>query len=933
MSRATLYFILLAACVSMRPVSAFQVPSAESRAVDRGMIKQFVNASDDERRTMIAAHPEILQKPFLEALSADGNTMRGRAEMDEAIRLYSSVLWIGREYKLPRSESTGLNNLGIIAGSRSDIPKARAYFEEAAAIAVAMKDADGTVAPLINLAILQRKVGDLDGAFASQLHALDLARQIGSTPTIARALNNIGLVLQNQGNAARALEYYVESISLKELDKTDPVSMVNTLTNIGNIYSEQGDYALALEYYQRALTQIKNSDDGESSVAGTSVYNNMGRVYEGIGEFGLAHQNLEKSLAMAEKIGDPSRVTTTLYNLGILARAEGRMDEAEKIQRRALGIREQTGEILGYIESLTELANLLDRVGRYAEALPYAERAVSLSQETRLLNQEWRAEVVIGQIQVRLGRIEEARRSYERAIATVETLRQLSAGGERGRQQILSERMGPYYGLAGLDATAGRSFEALAVVDRARARALVDILSSGRQPVQALTEEQRNGERDVTQAMLAAFSQVEAETHKPRPNAQRLSVLDANLEKARLNRDAFLSELYAKQPDLQLARGDTPEITRDRLTAILQPGTAVVMFVLDSKTAWAYVITRGPDGPRVATQQLAMDTPLVTDLAAQFAKQISTRDLAFAPNARKLYDTLFGKADALLAGVTHLILVPDGPLWQVPFQALQTPRGKFLIEERALSYSPSITALAALEQRMQSRAQQPQYLVALGDPAGAESTAPNQTGGAILRAGSGRLPEAAREVRSLGDLYGPTRSSVLVATAATETALRARASQASVLHVATHGVLDNSNPMYSHLLLAPGANAATGGAADHASDGRLEAWEVQELGLRADLVVLSACQTARGRNAWGEGIIGMSWSLFAAGASTAVVSQWEVDSASTTSLMIAFHRSRMRPGATGGSPEALRQAALSVMKNSAYRHPFYWAGFVAVGAR
>ena len=119
------------------------------------------------------------------------------------------------------------------------------------------------------------------------------------------------------------------------------------------------------------------------------------------------------------------------------------------------------------------------------------------------------------------------------------------------------------------------------------------------------------------------------------------------------------------------------------------------------------------------------------------------------------------------------------------------------------------------------------------------------------------------------------------------------------------------------------------------ADGRLEAWEVLDLKLSADLAVLSACETARGSFGWGEGLIGLSWSLVAAGASTAVVSQWEVDSASTTKLMIAFHdRLLHSPAAATGMasvPEALQHAALDVMRDPAYRHPFYWADSFQLG--
>ena len=186
-------------------------------------------------------------------------------------------------------------------------------------------------------------------------------------------------------------------------------------------------------------------------------------------------------------------------------------------------------------------------------------------------------------------------------------------------------------------------------------------------------------------------------------------------------------------------------------------------------------------------------------------------------------------------------------------------------------------------------------------------------------------------MRTLGQLYGTARSTVLTDAEATEAAFRARVSRATIVHIATHGVMDDSNPMYSHLQLA----SSTGASApkDHLSDGRLEAWELADLDLNANLAVLSACDTARSNGSFGEGIVGLSWSLFAAGASTAVVSQWEVDSASTTSLMIAFHERLLKPGARSTTADALRQAELTLLKNPAFRHPFYWAGFISIGAK
>ena len=127
--------------------------------------------------------------------------------------------------------------------------------------------------------------------------------------------------------------------------------------------------------------------------------------------------------------------------------------------------------------------------------------------------------------------------------------------------------------------------------------------------------------------------------------------------------------------------------------------------------------------------------------------------------------------------------------------------------------------------------------------------------------------------------------------------------------------------MYSRLVLAQDENNSK-------EDGLLEAWEIMNLDLPAEMVVLSACETARGRVGAGEGVIGLTWSVFVAGSPTTVVSQWKVDAASTNDLMVEFHRRAMNGE---GKAQALRQAMLKVLRGERWKHPFYWAGFVVVG--
>jgi CHAT domain-containing protein len=265
-------------------------------------------------------------------------------------------------------------------------------------------------------------------------------------------------------------------------------------------------------------------------------------------------------------------------------------------------------------------------------------------------------------------------------------------------------------------------------------------------------------------------------------------------------------------------------------------------------------------------------------------------------------------------------------LWELPFQALESNSHRFVLNQFAVFYSPSLTALESMMRRQVPPNGRP-TLLAYGNPAGlwSGSSLPleQQTRGMVAN-----LDDAEQEVAALKRLYGDAQSTVHVRSDASEKKAHAELGNYRILHFATHGILDAEDPMYSYLSLTPQGQS-------RANDGRLEANEILGMELRADLAVLSACQSAGGRVGSGEGLIGMSWAFFVAGCPTTVVSQWKVDSRSSRQLMVDFHRNLLRPPAEGESPHtaarALQQAALRLQKSSLFRHPFYWAPFIVMG--
>lgn len=915
-----LLVLLLVAPARTQESNRAQTPPA----VDRALVIRFVEAGEAQRRTLITDHPEILSAPFRESLAVLGNAQKNNGDLDAAEICFRALLFVALEHHFEPSEAIAYNNLGSVYGIRGDLDTAADFLRRAMAIGERTNNIKDVQAAWGNLGIIQRKRGDLDLAEASMRRALAMAQSNNDKGLEAKTLNNLGLVYRDRGDAASAQKYYLLSLKLKEEINAPPREMGTTLTNLGGIFDDQGDYAQALHYYMRGYDLMMGAGVPDASIGPT--LNNLGHLYSQLGRNDEAREFYTRALAATEKAGERGIQGTLLYNFGTLAEAEKNFDESESLQLRALALREEVGDRRALAESLSGLAHLMDARSRPAEGLPFALRAVSLAEQSGLLNELWKAQFAEAHLRDVMGDAAGAAAAYAASIATIEKIRSAAAGGDAGRRDYLAELVGPYYGLATLKAKNGDGWGALQVMEQSRARALIDIVTSGRQATRNMTPAQRERERAILQTITVVSDAVDTESRKSRPNAAKLKDLQAQLSKARVDHDVVTAELYAQSPDLGFARGVAPAITRDDLAALLSPSVAVVSYVFDRDAVWAYIVRRRDSGVEVTTKRLSADRIELRHKSETFAKQIAARDLGFGALAHELYASLIRPIEPSIAGASHLIVIPDGPLWSVPFQALMSGRGRFLIEDHALSYTPSLSALDVLERRRASRPVRAPFVLALGDPA------VSSAGAASSRSDGGRLPEAAREVQEVGKLYGASRSRILTDAAASEAALRANLNAATIVHLATHGVLDDTNPMYSRLLLNSGGDAST---ADHATDGRLEAWEILDLGFNADLAVLSACDTARGGFGWGEGVIGLSWSLFAAGASTAIVSEWQVDSSSTTRLMIAFHRQLQKAGKTErpDSAAALRTAAMQLLSLPASRHPFYWAGFIAVGAK
>jgi CHAT domain-containing protein len=449
-------------------------------------------------------------------------------------------------------------------------------------------------------------------------------------------------------------------------------------------------------------------------------------------------------------------------------------------------------------------------------------------------------------------------------------------------------------------------------------------VTGGKTPLRnALTLEEREEEERLNRAITEANNEIRSAHGLAQFSRPAEDELARRRDAARMSYSAFNDVMWSSHSELQSMGMGAQPFYLDRFTnAVQDDRTAFLEYVVTADTTQLFVLNRGASGYDLRSYKINIKQEALVDKVNEFHRMMSDRRPSYAARSRELFDLLVGPAVGALRGRKTLCIVPDGPLWEVPFHSLQSDRGRCLLQDYVVYYVPSLSVLERLSLG-QVRDPQLPSLLAFGNPFVGAEAAPSLE----ARRFSDLLPDAEREVDTLGRIVGSGRSRIVVGTNANEKAFKSLASQYGTLHFATHGVLDNRNPLYSFLVLARRYGETE-------EDGLLEAREVMNMDLRADLAVLSSCETARGKIGAGEGVIGMSWAFFAAGCRTTLVSQWKVDSASTSALMIKFYQ-YLQPSSTKvrrTKAEALRLASLDLMKDERYRHPFYWAPFVLVGA-
>jgi CHAT domain-containing protein/Tfp pilus assembly protein PilF len=821
--------------------------------------------------------------------------------------------------------------IGAVYRRLGDYGLALEYSQKSLAVAEANGLTDASLSMLMALGNIYYSLGDFNRALDAYERVLPRFEALNRKMGISYALTNIGNIHYVQGDYAGALDRYQKSLAIEE-SVGDKSGIASSLANIGFVHRQQGNHELALDFYQKSLN-LRESLGDKAGIANTLNY--IANIQYRQGRYNDALEFFTKSLELKESLGDRPGVVSSLYGIGQFHHSQGDYVRAIDFYEKSLTLSEEMRSKHWITIELIAIADSRCSQGNYEGALEASDRAAILARDIGSPEMLWDARTVAGRAHRRLNRFSQAREAFDEAINTIEVLRAQVAGSEQGRQLFFENKVAPYHEMVELLVTQDKKAEALVYAERAKARTLVDVLSSGRINItKAMSSQEQEQERRLQTELVTLNSQISRERRASKPDGVRISDLNARLGKARLQYEAFQTGLYAVHPELRTRRAEGQSATALETAQLLPADAALLEYLVTEDRTYLFVVSKaknaGGESATLSTYPLAISRK---DLAKEVAKlhhQLASRDISFRDSASKLFDWLLKPALAELQGKTALVISPDGVLWELPFQSLVATDHRYLLEDYAISYAPSATALR--EMLKLSKGREDITKRSRGLLAFANATPERRIIERITAVNRDErlepLPEAEREVKTIAQLYGGVQSKTYIRTEAREDRLKEEAGGFKVLHLATHGILNDASPMYSHIVLAQGPPSSN-------EDGLLEAWEIMKLDLNADLVVLSACETGRGRVGAGEGMIGLAWALFVAGTPTSVVSQWKVASKSTTELMINFHQALktglQNPALKMRKAKALREAALKLLRTNEYRHPFYWAGFVVVG--
>jgi CHAT domain-containing protein/Tfp pilus assembly protein PilF len=905
-------------------------------------------------------------------------------EMRKALEKYNEALPIFQTLIDRRGEASTLNKIGIVHWSLGELRKALDGFNEALQLRRAVGDRREEADALNNIGMVHWSLGEMRKALEKHNEALPLRRAVGDRNGEAITLNNIGMVHWSFGEMQKALDKYNEAMTIRRAIR-DRRGEADSLNNVGMLHWSLGEMRKALDEFNEALPIRRAIGDrfGEAT-----TLSNIGLVHRSLGETRKALDEFSEALQLRREMGDRIGEAATLNNIGMTYQSLGETRKALDKLNESLHLTREVGDRSREAATLNNVGVIYQSLGETQKALDELNEALQLRREVGDRNGEATTLLGIARVEQTRGNLMQAHQTIEQVIGIVESVRakvdiqELRASYLASRQEYYQSYIEILMEQHWQNQSAGFDAQAFTVSERARARSLLELLTESRADIrQGVDGSLLERERSLQQLLnTKAAAQVALLNRKHTPAqaeaaAKEIASITTEYEELR-------AQIRARSPRYAALTQPQPLSLAEIQRQVLDPDTLLLEYSLGENASYLFVVSqtsitwrRLPKpaeieaAARRVRELLTAPQPQPGDTEAKYKARMKEASERYWTQAAELSRMLLGPVASQL-GRKRLAIVADGALQYIPFAALPAPstgndegrnsraEPRPLFVEHEIVSLPSASTLATLRRETAGRKPAEKSIAVLADPVftdddtrvrrsvgkvGAEektrsadsdktdivslqmTRSGRETGVIGAEGGFGRLLSTRREAAAISALVPEReRMQALDFEASRATALKPELGEYRIVHFATHGMLNNTHPELSGMVLSLVDKEG------RPQDGFLRLQDIYNLKLSAELVVLSACQTGLGKDIKGEGLIGLARGFMYAGAPRIVTSLWKVDDRATSELMKRFYQGMLGPEALRPAA-ALRQAQLTIWKQKQWREPYYWAAFVLQG--
>lgn len=767
-----------------------------------------------------------------------------------------------------------------------------------------------------------RITGDLDNSARAITTCRAVANETSDTAFLARCELNQALLYIVQERYRPALKTLLISEKLS-LQVGDRHGYARALSAMGDLYGSQGNPAMNQSFQQRALAEIENAgiSELESRITLSGINLGLANALIAMGSLDEAYKYLVLESDLGMRINGSADFPARLQ-MARVERLRGNVQKAldilSDLEQYARARPPMDVETL--VQSLNEIATIrLYNFHDAAGAEKLAREAAKLASNAQLALFETQSLTILGNSLIALGSVDEAEKAFRQAVNLIENRRTMVAGGSIAATKYFDDRREPYDKLVEIFVKSGRDLEALQFAERSKARTLAEIVARRDQMRADSSGDNVDGVPKHRLQLADLNLSLVVEKQKIVPDKVKISELERAIEAARLRVEDQEMRSAASDPKAGILSGVFEPVDERKLDDLLPERAAAVEYLVTDSITFAIVISRDHGRINIKAHSINLGKTELSKKVNAFRLRLESADLNYKHDAAELYSLLLSDVEPELKKADSMLIVPDAAIWDVPFQALLTSDNRFLIEKVVIKYAPSLNAVSVMKAANPKGLSETKSILAFGNPRVSKDNAieAEKLRGESLDA----LPSAEKEVDALARLFKPANRKILKGPEATEAYFRKHGKSFDIIHFATHGILNSRNPLYSALFLSVSPHSA--------DDGLLEAWELTDMKLNSKLVVMSACETARGHSP-GEGLVGLTWAFMVAGVPRVVSSQWKVESKSTATLMKSFY-TNLRTNGDHSVAKALRSSMLQMIKSRDRRHPFYWAGFIPIG--